>query len=67
MDAGDLSVRGWTVWIEEFVFFLTGFMAARMSYIWTDDYRMSAHNVVDYPEPARSVGRFHYPPSCSTL
>jgi hypothetical protein len=60
MDAGDLSVRGWTVLMEEFVFFLTGFMAALTSYIWTH-YWMSVYNVVDYREAARSVGHFHYP------
>ncbi|HYP67823.1 MAG TPA: hypothetical protein VEP67_06155 [Thiobacillaceae bacterium] len=55
---------GGTVPIEEFVFYLTGFMAALMSYIWADEYWMSAYNVADYREAARGIVRivrFHYP------
>jgi hypothetical protein len=55
---------GGTVPIEEFVFYFTGFMAALMSYIWADEYWMSAYNIPDYREAARGIGRivrFHYP------
>ncbi len=50
--------------VEEFVFYLTGFMAALLSYIWADEYWMSAYNVPDYREEARSIVRIvrpHYP------
>jgi hypothetical protein len=55
---------GGAVPIEEFVFYLTGFMAALMSYIWADEYWMSAYNVPDYREAARGIVRivrFHAP------
>lgn len=55
---------GGTVPVEEFVFYFTGFMAALMSYIWADEYWMSAYNVPDYREAARGIVRivrFHYP------
>ena len=60
----DVPVRGGTVPLEEFVFYLTGFMAALMSYIWADEYWMSAYNVPDYREAAHGIVRilrFHYP------
>lgn len=50
--------------IEEFVFYLSGFMAALLSYIWADEYWLRAYNVPDYAEAARSVRRIvrpHYP------
>ncbi len=59
-----IPAMGGTVPIEEFVFYLTGFMAALMSYIWADEYWMSAYNVPDYREATRGmvrIVRFHYP------
>ena len=59
-----IPALGGTVPIEEFVFYLTGFMAALMSYIWADEYWMSAYNILDYREAARGVVRivrFHFP------
>ncbi len=59
-----IPAMGGTVPIEEFVFYLTGFMAALMSYIWADEYWMRAYNIPDYREAARGVVRilrFHYP------
>jgi hypothetical protein len=56
--------RGGTVPIEEFAFYLTGFTAALMSYIWADEYWMSAYNIPDYRESTRGIARivrFHYP------
>ena len=50
--------------IEEFVFYLSGFMAALLSYIWADEYWLRAYNVPDYAQEARSVRRIvrpHYP------
>ena len=52
-----IPAMGGTVPIEEFVFYLTGFMAALMSYIWADEYWMSAYNIPDYREAARGVVR----------
>lgn len=49
--------------IEEFVFYLTGFMLVLLSYIWCDEYWMAAYNVPDYSATARNIGqivRFHF-------
>jgi hypothetical protein len=48
--------------IEEFVFYLTGFMLVLLSYIWCDEYWMAAYNVPDYNAAARNITqivRFH--------
>lgn len=50
--------------MEEFVFYLTGFMAALLSYIWADEYWMRAYNVPDYQQAAQGIVRiawFHLP------
>jgi hypothetical protein len=50
--------------VEEFVFYLTGFMAALLSYVWADEYWMSAYNVPDYRVQVCSIERIvrpHYP------
>jgi hypothetical protein len=43
--------------VEEFVFYLTGFMLVLLSYIWCDEYWMAAYNVPDYKEEARDIPR----------
>ena len=50
--------------VEEFVFYLSGFMLVLLSYIWADEYWMGAYNVPDYRTEAREVRRiaqFHAP------
>ncbi|HRF73522.1 MAG TPA: lycopene cyclase domain-containing protein [Accumulibacter sp.] len=50
--------------VEEFVFYLSGFMAALLSYVWADEYWMSAYNVPDYRAQAHAIVRLvrpHYP------
>ena len=50
--------------VEEFVFYVSGFMLVLLSYIWADEYWMSAYNVPDYRTEAREVRRiaqFHLP------
>ncbi|WP_295483138.1 lycopene cyclase domain-containing protein [Accumulibacter sp.] len=50
--------------VEEFVFYLSGFMAALLSYVWADEYWMRAYNVPDYRGQANGLVRFvrpHYP------
>lgn len=59
-----IPARGGPIPVEEFVFYLTGFMTALLSYVWADEYWMSAYNVPDYREAARGIPRilrFHYP------
>ena len=50
--------------LEEFLFYLTGFMLTLLSYIWADEHWMSAYNIPDYRAEARGVpriARFHAP------
>jgi len=59
----DIPALGGPIPIEEFIFYLTGFMLVLLSYIWCDEYWMSAYNVPDYEEAARDIlriVRFHF-------
>ena len=50
--------------LEEFLFYLTGFMLTLLSYLWADEYWMSAYNIPDYRAEAKGlprIARFHYP------
>ncbi|HEY5992334.1 MAG TPA: hypothetical protein VIU10_07130 [Candidatus Udaeobacter sp.] len=54
---------GGAIPIEEFVFYLTGFMLVLLSYIWCDEYWMAAYNVPDYKGAAERIPRivrFHF-------
>jgi len=54
---------GGAIPIEEFVFYLTGFMLVLLSYIWCDEYWMAAYNVPDYKAAAERIPRivrFHF-------
>lgn len=48
---------GGPVPIEEYVFYLTGFMAVLLLYIWMDEYWLAAYNVPDYPAEASRIPR----------
>lgn len=55
---------GGTLPIEEFLFYLMGFMLVLLSYIWGDEYWVRAYNVPDYAEAAKGIPRlvrFHLP------
>ena len=48
--------------VEELAFYVTGFMVTLLSYIWADEYWLSAYNVPDYEAAAgqiRQALRFH--------
>lgn len=50
--------------IEEFVFYLTGFMVVLLSYVWADEYWVRAYNVPDYRSQVkdlRRIAQFHAP------
>jgi hypothetical protein len=50
--------------VEEFVFYLTGFMLVLLSYIWADEWWVAAYNIPDYRAAARGlprIARFHFP------
>ena len=53
----EIPARGGTIPIEEFVFYLTGFMLVLLSYIWCDEYWMAAYNVPDYKAAAKDIPR----------
>jgi hypothetical protein len=50
--------------VEEFIFYLTGFMLVLLSYLWADEYWLRAYNVPDYRSQAkefRRLAQFHGP------
>ena len=50
--------------IEEFIFYLTGFMLVLLSYLWADEYWVRAYNIPDYRSQAkdlRRIAQFHAP------
>jgi hypothetical protein len=58
----DIPARGGRIPIEEFVFYLAGFMLVLLSYIWCDEYWMAAYNVPDYEAATKGmprIVRFH--------
>src|SRR5436190_9007745 len=59
----EVPAIGGAIPIEEFVFYLTGFMLVLLSYIWCDEYWMAAYNVPDYKAAAEDIPRivrFHF-------
>jgi hypothetical protein len=48
---------GHPVPIEEYIFYLAGFIAVLLIYVWMDEYWLAAYNVPDYPSAARKIGR----------
>lgn len=50
--------------IEEYIFYLSGFTAVLLLYLWLDEYWLAAYNVPDYRVEARRIDRlvrFHRP------
>jgi hypothetical protein len=43
--------------LEEYVFYLTGFLAVLLLYIWLGEFWLAAYNVLDYPGEAKRVRR----------
>src|SRR5438093_7039276 len=59
----EIPAVGDAIPVEEFVFYLTGFMLVLLSYIWCDEYWMAAYNVPDYTAAAKGIPRivrFHF-------
>ncbi len=49
--------------IEEYIFYLTGFLAVLLLYVWLGEFWLAAYNVADYPGEARRMRRllqFHF-------
>jgi hypothetical protein len=54
--------------VEEYVFYLTGFLAVLLLYVWLGEFWLAAYNVVDYPGEARKVRRLlHFHPTSLIL
>lgn len=43
--------------VEEYIFYLTGFIAVLLIYIWLDEFWLAAYNIADYPGEARRIDR----------
>jgi len=57
-----VPARGGGIPLEEFIFYLTGFILVLLSYIWCDEYWMAAYNVPDYGAATQGmprIVRFH--------
>ena len=63
-----LGIHAWalgkSVPIEEYVFYLTGFIAVLLLYVWMSEYWLAAYSVPDYPTAARQMRRLlHFHPT----
>ena len=52
-----IPVVGGSVPVEEFIFYITGFILILLLYIWCDEYWLRAYNVPSYAEEAKAVQR----------
>src|SRR5215467_15469016 len=53
----EVPAIGGPIPVEEFVFYLTGFMLVLLSYIWCDEYWIAAYNVRDYAATSGNIPR----------
>ncbi len=60
----EVPALGGPIPIEEFIFYLSGFMLVLISYIWADEYWVVAYNIPDYASEAAGaphIVQFHLP------
>ena len=58
VDAGNFSAGvGPPVPVEEYVFYLTGFITVLLLYVWLSEYWLAAYTVEDYRGEARALRR----------
>lgn len=43
--------------VEEYIFYLTGFLADLLLYVWLGEFWLAAYNVIDYPGEAKKMRR----------
>lgn len=43
--------------VEEYIFYLTGFLTVLLLYIWLGEFWLASYNVIDYPGEAKKVRR----------
>jgi hypothetical protein len=53
----DIPTIGGGIPIEEFVFYLTGFIVVLLLYIWADEFWLGAYNIPDYAAEADKLDR----------
>jgi hypothetical protein len=54
--------------LEEYVFYLTGFLAVLLLYVWLGEFWLAAYNVIDYPSEAKKMRRLlHFHPTSLIL
>jgi len=54
--------------VEEYVFYLTGFIVVLLLYVWLSEYWLAAYSVADYPNEAKSTRRLlHFHPTSLIL
>ena len=59
----EIPAVGGDIPIEEFIFYITGFLVVLLLYIWCDEYWVAAYNVPDYRDAAAKVPKllkFHW-------
>ena len=52
-----IPAMGGPIPIEEFVFYISGFMLILLTYIWCDEYWLREYNIPDYTEAAKDIHR----------
>lgn len=50
------ALGGW-VPVEEYLFYVTGFLAVLLIYVWLDEYWLAAYNVPDYAGESKHISR----------
>jgi hypothetical protein len=59
---------GTPVPVEEYVFYLTGFLCVLLIYVWLDEYWLVAYNVPDYPGESKKISRlFQFHPTSAIV
>ena len=59
---------GGPVPVEEYVFYLTGFIAILLIYVWLSEYWLAAYSVADYADGAKAIDRlFQFHPTSAVL
>jgi hypothetical protein len=54
--------------VEEYFFYLTGFIAILLIYIWLDEFWLAAYNAADYPRESKKIRRlFQFHPTSAVL
>jgi hypothetical protein len=54
--------------VEEYIFYLTGFLADLLLYVWLGEFWVAAYNVQDYPGEAKKMRRLlHFHPTSLVL